>query len=242
MDRLLSYSRPSRRLSFQSNIMTFVNCVLCLVGVFGLSTLWSCSVDAAFDQVHTAIPRQRSSYHVMGVEGANQPKVVLVPVKFDELGFATAFIDSHHFPLIGSTNSGQRGSVMPTIKVLQEPASVIDNTNSNDKESHPFDTSRISFKEPAMVAKVRKGVLWRLSWSAPWLLDRSVTFLVGASLLLLLGALILKKALEKAHRWDHQLQVDSLAYDLAYTDTRSYPGYGSFVSPASLHEFDRFDV
>jgi hypothetical protein len=117
-------------------------------------------------------------------------------------------------------------------------------------ERRPIHTLRISYKEAAMVATERRSVPGNLS-SNPWRVNTrshgqnrtsNVEFLVGASVLLILGGVQFKRGLEKVHRWDRQLQVDSLAYDLAYTDTRCYAGYESFISPALWDKFDRFDV
>lgn len=69
-----------------------------------------------------------------------------------------------------------------------------------------------------------------------------LVFLCVASISLSLGAILAKRLLDKWQRWEQQSQIDSLAYDIAYTDTFSEVGYGSFVSATWLDEANKFDV
>jgi hypothetical protein len=72
---------------------------------------------------------------------------------------------------------------------------------------------------------------------------RGTTFLMVASCSIVLGAVAAKKAIDRAQRWEQESQEDSLAYDLAYTETRSDDSYGSFVSTTGWSdELDKFDV
>jgi hypothetical protein len=67
-------------------------------------------------------------------------------------------------------------------------------------------------------------------------------YLIVASCSVLWGALLAKRTLDTMQRWEQQLQEDSLAYDVAYTDTLSEFGYGSFDSASWSDELEKFDV
>ena len=72
---------------------------------------------------------------------------------------------------------------------------------------------------------------------------RVICFVVGA-VFAMAGALVAKRTIDRAIRWETLLKEDSLAYDMAYTDDwrSDTSSYGSFVSNVWSDELDKFDV
>ena len=70
--------------------------------------------------------------------------------------------------------------------------------------------------------------------------DLVVLFAISGSIVT--GAFYARTALEKLQRWEEQSNEDSLAYDMAYTDTVSEINYGSFVSSWDGGDLDKFDI
>lgn len=71
--------------------------------------------------------------------------------------------------------------------------------------------------------------------------SQTTIFLILSSCSIIAGAVMAKAALDGVHSWEQQSKEDSLVYDMAYTESFSELGYGSFVSDWSS-DLDKFDL
>lgn len=218
-----------------------MNCLLSFAVILSLWSLWSCTSDSTMNESSSSPARQLTS--------SQQPLEVhlLVPVVLDKQR-QPFYVNPQSLQMSYSSNMGYLEADDRRAMLNQDVASVFVGDKGIHSDSEGPTPSGI--QSDKIATEVTSSGSRTLATTPSWLEDRgsprqqvrSLPCLIVASVAICLGALVAKKALEKAQRWEQQSQEDSLAYDLAYTDRRSDIGYGSFVSTAWSDDLEKFDV
>jgi hypothetical protein len=234
-----------------------------LIGSLVVMCLWNIWVAPATDEVEimpttsTAFgnPTSLQQQYVSIYDGASQKHVLPIQVvdghpavfispqmlarssKFDS-PIMLSLPNPNENDLNSYQNQGVAVATESNARPILQPRRIQSNNNIKDKKLHAKQKPRLhtTAKSPPRSKFSKNGSSG--SNRAP---QRSIFFLLALSGSALTGGVFAKRALEKLQKWEEQSNEDSLAYDMAYTDTVSEIGYGSFVTSWS-NDLDKFDV
>lgn len=242
------------------------NCILTTIVFILILILWSQDPN----QISTGYPSSVDNEQLMAHAGVDSEEMMapttsrilpqdrdqydqLIPVFHDKNG--NHFVLRQHLEGYREMASIPRSSTLADAQERTNPERDVDTTKLKENASLPSisntkaeRTQTIDFSKKQDLSKAKSTdrssfpVISNVEDPSTRTVPRSTAFLVASSCAIVLGVLTTKRAIQSAQKWKQRSLEDSLAYDMAYTDTRSDYSYGSFVSAAWSDELNKFEV